>query len=394
MITANDSMELKPVTGRRKARAVSDAVRQLAVRKGPGWKLPTAVELCNSLNVAYVTLDSALYDLEKEGLIERKRGSGVYVSPTVHQKTMGLVYHGDIFQAGVSPFCAELVAHARRRATVAKEKFHFYMDLPTRIHGVSDHDDLMDDLRAGRLHGLMMVGQPNQLTLQWVLDRKLPVAILGYTTADLPRLALDYGHLVAIGVDCLAQAGCRQIGLVTPFGWKRSVEAAFGDDLAAFQQALVAAGRPYRPEFVWEDLGVRKDAESETNQEAGYRAMKDIFEKRATSSSRPDGLVIADDMMTKGALVALERLGLRVGQDVKIASHANKDSDVLGLHAESLRLVEFDLDEMVEAMFRLLEPQMEGKSLANRVITIRPRLASAYGRTGTELHGEVPVEST
>lgn len=54
------NVALEPTRGRNKVAAAAAQLRGLAEQMGPGWKLPTVLELCDSLKIAKATLSSAL----------------------------------------------------------------------------------------------------------------------------------------------------------------------------------------------------------------------------------------------------------------------------------------------------------------------------------------------
>src|SRR5512133_628994 len=71
---------------------------------GPGRKLPTDAELSVRFETSRLTIIRALQDLQVEGLVERKAGSGTFVRKPSEQvsKVFGLLVanndQGDIFQ--------------------------------------------------------------------------------------------------------------------------------------------------------------------------------------------------------------------------------------------------------------------------------------------------------
>lgn len=79
-------------------------------------------------------------------------------------------------------------------------------------------------------------------------------------------------------------------------------------------------------------------------------------------------------MMTHGALLASQKLGVRVGSDVKVASHANVGSPTLLGHEEDLTLLEVNSSELVQAMFAQLESLMDGQVPTQSNVLIAPRL--------------------
>src|SRR5689334_8378893 len=81
----------------------------------PGQKLPTDAELGVRFDTSRLTIIRALQDLQLEGLVERKAGSGTYVRRPAEQasKVFGLLVanqdQGDIFQ----PICQSIAGAAQ-----------------------------------------------------------------------------------------------------------------------------------------------------------------------------------------------------------------------------------------------------------------------------------------
>jgi DNA-binding LacI/PurR family transcriptional regulator len=149
-------------------------------------------------------------------------------------------------------------------------------------------------------------------------------------------------------------------------------------ELDAFKQALQKHNLAYNPEWVWQldSLTDQVPVDAEPNQEQGLRAAREVFNRKGKTSTRevPDGLVIDDDMMTRGALAAFDKLGIRAGSDIKIASHTNRGSTVLTGYEDELTLIEVDPAEIVQAMFDMLEILMDGRKPASKVLSVKPQL--------------------
>jgi DNA-binding LacI/PurR family transcriptional regulator len=96
-------------------------------------------------------------------------------------------------------------------------------------------------------------------------------------------------------------------------------------------------------------------------------------------------VVILDDGLAVGAVIAAERMGLNLMRDVQIATHANKGSPRLRGHEDKLLLLEVDPDEVVAAMFDMLEPQMQGGK-PGRDITIIPARITPPAAAGNAGH--------
>lgn len=151
---------------------IADYLRELIAQADPGERLPSDAELCERFGVSRMTARQAMTVLANERLLERKPGSGTYVtgrrvpralgSPlsfSESTKRRGLVPSSRVLRAG--PFTltlgdatalgVELTAPA-----IVLERLRLADDIPMAVeHAVLPTDDssLLDaDLTSGSLH--------------------------------------------------------------------------------------------------------------------------------------------------------------------------------------------------------------------------------------------------
>ncbi len=385
-----DSVHLKPLLHQTKTQALRDQLAALVATMQPDEKLPTMRQLQDSLAVSPMTLHRALSELEAHKLIYRRQGSGTYVAPRVASPnrvldgapTIGLVYDRDIFGSQASPFGSILVEAARRRAEENGERFSLYLASAAE-EDAPLHPDLLEAVESKRLRGVLYAGESNPRALSWLLQHEIPVVSLSYLPVAPHRVCIDHAQMVGLGVETLARQGCQKIALWIPLGvgiGHVDGEESF-PEWDAFRQSLNKCGLNYDENMVWrarEHDDKATLAARETNQAQGLRAAREVFggRKKGESSTRlwPDGIVIADDMMTRGALTYLGKHSIRIGETLQIASHLNRGSDVLLGHEDELSLLEIDPSQIAQAMFEMLETLMQNKNLEPKVIEIKAKL--------------------
>ena len=370
--------KLQPVVHQTKTQALRDQLLSLIETMDADAKLPTMRQLQDSLGVSPMTLNRALSELEANGMVYRRQGSGTYVSPQAKQivssaaaNAVGLVYDRALFGTQASPFGSILVDEAERRAQVLKERFSLFLAM-RNDDKAAVHEDLSDAVLHGRVRGVLYAGGRNTKAISWFHEHKLPVVALSYRECDVPRVRINHAQLIRLGVKALAAKGCKRIALWIPLGngLGRDDSGSFAE-LEAFQGALKKADIEYSNELVWRESEHQSDATNdENNQQQGMRAARETFKNKKNA---PDGIVIGDDMMTLGALSFLNKNGMRIGSDLQIATHVNKGSDVLSSHDE-LTLIEVDPAEIARAMFEMLETILRGETLESELIEIKPKL--------------------
>jgi LacI family transcriptional regulator len=101
---------------------------------------------------------------------------------------------------------------------------------------------------------------------------------------------------------------------------------------------------------------------TETNtEESGYRLTRAIL----SETPRPDALVTGNDNMAVGAYRAIQELGLRIPEDIAVASF--NDISVAQFMSPPLSTVRLPSEEIGETAVELLLERMEGRELAKRI---------------------------
>jgi DNA-binding LacI/PurR family transcriptional regulator len=342
-----------------------DQLRLLAQEQGPHAKLPTARELCLQFSISRATLDAGLDQLEREQVIYRKDRSGIFVSPKVHHKFIAVLLNPwlyDMHSKENSPFWSILWWHimieAQQRSALYNETYNFYLAPPSEQPGGILSNKVIEQIQSGRFDGVLAIG-PNDEICEWFIQQSIPVVVFaGYSSYTI---AIDGTPILQLGIDALAAQGCRKIGWWS----KYSVDPA---ELKAFMDILSQHGLPYLPAL--SRCGTFVTGSS--SQDQGYRLVMDVFGRG--ESEKPDGIISTDDMTTDGMLSAFEDLGIQVGSDVKIVTHANVGSPILYSREKRLIMVEIDPGEIAKAMMEQLGILLAGETPKEPIIIVKPKL--------------------
>lgn len=344
-------LPLEKIAGPQKQALAIEALTRLARQLGPGIKMPTTQELAQSLGVTWTTLDRALRKMKEQGIVNSRRGSGVYVSSRAFEKTICLVFGRDVFSPGVSPFHSILLEQCARRAASHQERFSFFLDVPGldgSLEGLPVHSDLAAMVRSGKIDGLLVSSVNNEEQALWLRSQNIPVVFFGFGSGGTPnRVYIDFEQLISKAARELVKKGCRTVGLF----------AIFPDHAAVFKRIASDAG------LSWEEkwISCEENSNHEMHNRREMLGRNGIERMLSQAGSLPDGLIVLDDILTLGICSRLESKRIRVGKRVKIATHANKGSLALSEWEDVLIRCEIDPKESAEAMFSMLEALMSGR---------------------------------
>lgn len=374
-------MARKPLAYMTKTQALSTHLIKMARQMGPGARLPTMAQLAEETGTSVMTLNRALSELEAQGWVVRRQGSGTYVTERAGQNAVGLVYDREGFGVGESPFRSLLLHEAQRRADDANERFSLFLAEPSQ--NVPVHPDLAEAIKTRRISGLLYAANSRSKALSWLLKQNLPLVALAYAPLAPYRVRINHAQTAAMGTRELLRQGCKRIALWMPVGVGLGATEGSSsfEELDAYKAALQEGGASYDESLVYRlsDLSHEPASERIRNREQGQAAARAVFEEQ-DKSLWPDGVVCLDDDMTRGALATWLHLGIKIGKEpdstLKVASHTNKASDLLWGFESSITLLEFDPAEVAGAMFSMLETLLRDEEPESPVVSVAPRLVA------------------
>ncbi len=190
---------------------------------------------------------------------------------------------------------------------------------------------------------------------QMIKQVNIPFVLVMRTYPKLTRDAVitdDY-HGAYEAVSHLARAGRKRIALISgPLKVSNAKERWQG-----FVDALKAEGLPFEQDLV---------IEGDYRMESGYRAGHSLF------SRRPDGIYVANYLMTVGLLKAAEEMGLRCPEDFGLVSF--DDYPWLGIFRPRLTTVELPKHQLGSEAAELLIRRITGDTSKPVLIKLQPEL--------------------
>src|SRR6201998_3780068 len=245
-------------------------------------------------------------------------------------------------------------------------------------------DDILDKeeravelLLSKRVDGILLTKASENFRppmQQMIKEANIPFVLVMRTYAALTNDAVitnDY-HGAYEAVRHLARAGRRRIGLISgPLKISNAKERWQG-----FHDALKAEGLPYESELV---------IEGDYRLESGFRAGHSLL------SRRPDGIYVANHLMTIGLLQAAEEMGLRCPEDFGLVSF--DDYPWLGIFRPRLTTVGLPKYQLGQEAAELLLDRIAGKDGPGVLKKLQPELRVRES-CGFKQQGTLAVEKT
>ncbi len=314
--------------------------RETGTRFKSGEKLPGMHELRHRFGVSINTIGAALDILASEGLVEKKRGSGVYVGDLAARRHIGILSELDLFDPRIGPHFRAIAGALPTRLTELGLVPRMYMGHAEPGLDASDEPtcpQFWADAAAGRLAGAVLLDVPSTDAWQarvWNCPVPAVGALTPYTVTQ------DFSAITSAAVARLAEQGCRRLGLI---GWH-------GD--GAFVEAVRSRGLTTCD--AWMRTGLDPACPG-----AGWEEFREIWSARA---GRPDGLVILDDMLFADAQLAMLELRVCVPDALRLAVLTSRGASA----PLRLPLTAFETDpaEMAATLLGLLRQRLAGELTA------------------------------
>ncbi|MDL5053382.1 GntR family transcriptional regulator [Oscillatoria laete-virens NRMC-F 0139] len=324
------------------------AYLQAFISKNPaGSKLPTYMELNQVLGAKQSAVERVLQELSYQGLIDRNPRRGIYVSEQAKKSYIGVVFGYGIMEPIASPFWNLLMLSLRTALLQRGYEAKIYIE-NNDLLGYKDARmaarELVSDIESGRLKGVI-IGQPgvyHQFLSEAVERTRKPAVSLFVRMAGADCFSIELGKMIYQGIDELAGLGARRIAVIAhDFFWTGSPLTA--EMLSPIQNYLSQKGCASDERYFscFEASRVIRRTHQETGAEV-FRLMLERF----TPEEYPDGIVVTDDMTTRGIMPLLGDYQLWPGKNIHIASLVNKGSPTLMGFEDNMVRMEIDPFEM------------------------------------------------
>jgi GntR family transcriptional regulator of arabinose operon len=283
----------------------------LSGRYSPGQKLPSEAALLEEFDTSRITVVRALRELQQRGLVQRRAGSGTYVSEGVPGQT-GLLFGLLIPNLGETeifgPICQSIaeVLQSREHALLwgnmtpageAKEPQSLALCrqyLTQKVAGVF----------FAPLEWTPQNDRTNQAVVAVLETARIPIVLLDRGFLPYPKrsphdlISIDHRRAGYLVTEHLLQLGCRRIAFLAYAHSAPTIEAR----VAGYQEALLRAGVAFEPALVQQ------------------LCSDDVHEiAQLMQRLKPDAIACANDRTAGHVMRSLLGLDYRVPQDVRIA---------------------------------------------------------------------------
>ncbi len=271
----------------------------------PGDRLPGEVDLGAQFGVSRLTIQRVLKELQIEGLVDRRAGSGTYVTEPARCQDgllFGLLIPGlgetEIFE----PICQGMARAGRNgnHALLWGDTTQHTSDENSAIALCQDYvKRQVSGVFFAPIEGTADKDKVNDEIMGLLLRAKIPVVLLDRCAGSYPERS---------GYDLVGIDNRRAGHLVT-----RHL-------LNLGAKSLMFVARPYAAPTVDSRIGGFIDAGASPDRVLRVDPVAGLQEiARVMQNWKPDGIVCANDKTAAEVMQALERLGYRVPDQVRIA---------------------------------------------------------------------------
>ena len=278
-------------------------------------RLPSEAQLVQRFGISRPTVSRALRDLKAAGFLDRRPGSGTFLSQTARPSTgyFGMIIPGHGSTEIFTPICAEIARRSQQAGYTLLWGDSSSTDLETRANQALE---LCDQYARQEVAGVflepleLIPGREavNQEIIRTLSARRIPVVLLDRDIVRFPeRSAYDL-----VGIDNLA-AGYRLADHLLKLGARRityfsrpASAPTVLQRIAGVHDAHLNAGLPWTAQQI--AYGDPDDADFVTR----------VLGK--PPKHRPDAVICTNDATAARLLVTLANLGVRIPADIRLGS--------------------------------------------------------------------------
>lgn len=279
-------------------------------RYRPGARLPSEAELVRRFNVSRMTVVKAIQQLQQEGLVSRRAGSGTYAmgTPSAQGRVFGLLIP-DLGQTEIfEPICRGMM----RSPSVNSHSLSWGHALSTTKRKEEEAEQLCHRYVEQRVTGVFFAplefsesrNDVNGRILQALDKAKIPVILLDRDCTEYPNrsrydlVGLNNRPAGYIVTKHLIQQGAKRIAFLA----KEHSAETVGHRIVGYREALYTHNLP-----ISRDLVLRGDPADAA------------FVQEALRETGADAIMCANDHTAANLMQTLIALGVRIPEDIRVA---------------------------------------------------------------------------
>ena len=314
---------------------------------------PSEVALSRRFGVSRSMLTNVVRELEREGLVSRRQGSGTFVNKRMASRRIGLIVPG----VAVTDFFKPIVSEVNRLTREAGYELRFG-EVWSEVHDerIAQMRELASEFIKGDFAGVIYeplagpVGDEINSHILELFDRKgIPVVLLDCDIVPFP----ERSRYDVVGVND-TEAGARIARHLMSVGAKHIhflicelCPTTFLNRLAGAEAALKLAG-----------VKMPKGGNVLYAEADDLKALRRYMKQQ---KQRPDAFICSNDAIAAVFKQTLESAGLRIPEDVMLTGFA--DLPIAALMTPPLTTVRQNREQMAEAAFRRLMERIGNPSL-------------------------------
>ncbi len=331
-------------------------------------KLPSEAQLVERFGVSRPTIARALRDLQTEGLIERRAGSGTFVRQQAHTETQAQVLGLLVPERGTTEvfdaICGELGALARVQGyglLWGGSPLPYADRDSTPEHAAEVCQQFIEKEVTGVFFAPLEYTKEKDAVNRELLERLrqsgIPVVLLDRDIAPYPKrsdfdlVSLDNFQAGFMVAEHLIRLGCRKLRFVARPGSAPTVDARIG----GVREAII-----------------RYDAELDPNLTEHGDPGDTKFVRSLHAGRKCDGIICANDFTAAELLKTLASLKVDVPSAVRVVGF--DDVRYATLLSVSLTTIHQPCRDIAEVAFRAMQERIREPRIPPRTLTLAPRL--------------------
>lgn len=360
----------QPLAYKSKMNLLCQALTRRCRQQGRDSQLPSIRQLARDLRVSTGTLHYALGELERQNLVVRRHGQGIYVGRRVGVRNIAIVLGLDPNRPTVSISHGLIIDSIRSSATRAQQVAELFVDLPYEPLPNLQRRMLAEQNLCGLIDGIIIPASAGLEQIRWLQSFGKPLVMAGQGEVVDYSVRIDHEHMMREGVDALVRDGCRRLGVI----------GHVGAGIAAFERQVDKAGAKTQPQWIHHlrlDPDERCTPWARSYDELGHACAKAFLDAQ---ESMPDGLVIDDEMLARGALLTLVRRGVDVGRRLRVCTHQTLGNPALAELEDLVHRMVIDPADIGNTMFNMLNQVIDGQPPRTKIRLIRARRVPPIAR--------------